>query len=137
MMQFAYAVRLSVCLSVRPSVRPKTISSETTERISTKLGMQDVHDPVMVLGQKIRNLSKPNFWEFSKLLNRPIYKYSSPVVGGVNLENNVYKPNSIFTHQQLCTEGSVKSPRVSLVAKLYNFQQQNFFFFGGEGARLL
>src|SRR5271163_4019453 len=50
MMQFAYAVRPSVCPSVRLSVRPKTISSETTERISTKLGMQYVHDPGTVLG---------------------------------------------------------------------------------------
>src|SRR5271163_1436522 len=46
------SVRLSVCPSVCPSVRPRTISSEPTERISTKLGMQDVHDPVMVLGPK-------------------------------------------------------------------------------------
>src|SRR5271163_3079952 len=40
----------AVCLC-RPSVCPRTISSEPTERISTKLGMQDVHDPMMVLGQ--------------------------------------------------------------------------------------
>src|SRR5271163_5280175 len=118
-----------------PSVRPSTISSEPTERISTKLGMHDVHDPMMVLGQIRPKFSKPDFGEFSKLLNRPIYKYSSPVVRGVNLENNVYKPNSILTHQQLYTEWSVKSPTVSLVGKLYNFQKKKkkFFFF----ARLL
>src|SRR5271163_1591441 len=124
----------SVRPSVRPSVCPRIISSEPTERISTKLGMHDVHDPVMVLGQIRPKLSKPDFWEFSKLLNRPIYKYSSPVVGGVNLENNVYKPNSILTHQQLYTEWSVKSPTVSLVGKLYNFphkktKTKNFLFF--------
>ena len=49
MLQLGHAVRPSV----RPSARPRTISSEPTEQISTKLGMQDVHDPMMVLGQKI------------------------------------------------------------------------------------